>query len=163
MQHSKSMLISVANQSQCEFLKRIITMLYLLDIPLIGSSNLLVGEQQSPTQCKSYEPPAFHRNIPPQHIHFVISCMCDQSSMCLNARVKSYCVHRQMVTPLFQHHLPFQKKCIRLLHVGNFLFCSSFLLLIATVSHLLLSTHRIREGAASLWGWSRNVVNGCQL
>lgn len=42
VQHSKSRLISVANQSQCEFLKRIITMLYLLDIPLIGSSNLLL-------------------------------------------------------------------------------------------------------------------------
>lgn len=129
MQHSKSMLISVANQSQCEFLKRIITMLYLLDIPLIGSSNLLVGEQQSPTQCKSYEPPAFHRNIPPQHIHFVISCMCDQSSMCLNARVKSYCVHRQMVTPLFQHHLPlppFKKNAYVCFMLATFSFAPPF-------------------------------------
>lgn len=133
-----------------------------LDLPIF-----CWGEQQSRTRCKSCEPPAFHRNIPPQHIRFVISCMCDQSSMCLNARVKSYLVHRQMVTPLFQHHLPlppsFKKKCMRLLHVGNFLFCSSFRLLIATVSHLLFSTHGIREGAASLWGWSRNVVYGCQL
>lgn len=38
MIHSKSMLISGANQSQREVLKRIITMLYLLDILLIGSS-----------------------------------------------------------------------------------------------------------------------------